>query len=77
MNKNFEIRGIGLIWGIETHDGKIAKKISTECFKNGLIVERAGRDNSVVKLMPALTIEDDVLEKGLEILKQTIEKIDK
>ena len=77
LNKNFEIRGIGLIWGIETHDGKIAKKISTECFKNGLIVERAGRDNSVVKLMPALTIEDDVLEKGLEILKQTIEKIDK
>ena len=77
LNKNFEIRGIGLIWGIETHDEKIAKKISTECFKNGLIVERAGRDNSVVKLMPALTIEDDVLEKGLEILKQTIEKIDK
>ena len=77
LNKNFEIRGIGLIWGIETHDEKIAKKISTECFKNGLIVERAGRDNSVVKLMPALTIEDDVLEKGLEILKQTIEKLDK
>ena len=77
INSNIEIRGIGLIWGIETHNETIAKKISTDCFKSGLIVERAGRDNSVVKLMPALTIEDDVLEKGLEILKQTIEKIDK
>lgn len=74
LNKNFEIRGIGLIWGIETHDGVLAKKISTECFKNGLIVERAGRDNSVVKLMPALTIDDATLEKGLNILKDTIKE---
>lgn len=74
LNKNFEIRGIGLIWGIETHDGVFAKKISTECFKNGLIVERAGRNNSVVKLMPALTTDDEILEKGLNILKDTIKE---
>ncbi|MGN1326802.1 MAG: diaminobutyrate--2-oxoglutarate transaminase [Clostridia bacterium] len=74
LNKNFEIRGIGLIWGIETHNGALAKKISTECFKNGLIVERAGRDNSVVKLMPALTTDDETLEKGLKILKDTIKE---
>ena len=72
LNKNFEIRGIGLIWGVETHDGNLAKKISMECFKNGLIVERAGRNNSVVKLMPALTIDDETLIKGLNILKETI-----
>lgn len=72
ISKDFEIRGIGLIWGIETHNGVLAKKISTECFKAGLIVERAGRDNSVVKLMPALTIDDETLLKGLNILKDTI-----
>lgn len=74
LNEKFEIRGIGLIWGIETHDGKLAKEISQECFKNGLIVERAGRNNSVVKLMPALTIDDNTLIKGLSILKKIIEK---
>ena len=52
----------------------LLKKISTECFKNGLIVERAGRDNSVVKLMPALTTDDETLEKGLKILKNTIKE---
>ena len=72
LSKDFEIRGIGLIWGVETHNGTLAKKISTECFKAGLIVERAGRDNSVVKLMPALTIDDETLIKGLNILKETI-----
>lgn len=75
LGKNFEIRGIGLIWGVETHDGALAKQISTECFKSGLIVERAGRNNSVVKLMPALTIDDDTLEKGLNILKETVKKM--
>lgn len=77
LNKNFEIRGIGLIWGVETHDGALAKQISVHCFKSGLIVERAGRNNSVVKLMPALTIDDELLLKGLNILKDTIKKIEK
>lgn len=74
LNKNFEIRGIGFIWGIETHDGVLAKKISKECFKVGLIVERAGRGDSVVKIMPALITDEETLEKGLNILKETIKK---
>lgn len=74
INSKIEIRGIGLIWGIETHDGVIAKKISMKCFENGLIVERAGRNNSVVKLMPALIVDDQTLLKGLNILKKTVEE---
>ncbi len=74
LSKDYEIRGIGLIWGIETNNGKLAEKISINAFKKGLIVERAGRDNSVIKLMPALTIDDDLLVKGLDILKDVMEK---
>ena len=75
MNKKIEIRGIGFIWGIETHDEKIAKEISKKAFKNGLIVERAGRDNSVVKIMPALTIDEETLLKGLNILKDSAKEV--
>lgn len=74
LDDKIEIRGIGLIWGIELHDGKIAKKVSINCFKSGLIVERAGRENSIVKIMPALTVEDEILIKGLELLKENIEQ---
>jgi len=74
INSKFEIRGIGLIWGIETHDGVLAKTISTNCFKSGLIVERAGRNNSVVKIIPPLTIEDKTLLEGLNVLKKELEK---
>lgn len=75
LGKDFEIRGIGLIWGIETHNEALAKEISKKCFEAGLIVERAGRENSVVKVMPPLVIEDETLNKGLEILKEITEKV--
>jgi diaminobutyrate-2-oxoglutarate transaminase len=75
LGKDFEIRGIGLIWGIETHNEALAKEISKKCFEAGLIVERAGRENSVVKVMPPLVIEDEVLNKGLGILKEITEKV--
>lgn len=78
MDKNIvpmgaKVRGIGLIWGIEVKDGAEALRIANECFKNGLIIERAGRDNNVVKLMPALTIPDDQLLRGLEIIKNAMQ----
>lgn len=75
LGKDFEIRGIGLIWGIETHNEALAKEISKKCFEAGLIVERAGRENSVVKVMPPLVIEDEILNRGLEILKEITEKV--
>ena len=71
---NAEVRGIGAILGIEVYKDSISKSIVKECFKNGLIIERAGRDNSVVKLMPALTISDDLLIKGLNIIKNAMDK---
>lgn len=75
INKEIEIRGIGLIWGVETHNEEIAKTISKKAFKSGLIVERAGRNNTVVKIMPPLVIDDSTLNKGLNILKETIKNV--
>lgn len=63
-----DIRGIGMIWGIDVHTGKLSGEITKKCFEKGLIIERAGRDNSVVKLMPALTMPDEQLLKGLAII---------
>ena len=74
IDKDIRIRGIGFIWGIETYNEEKAKKISKKAFKKGLVVERAGRNNSVVKIMPALTIDDKTLEKGLNILKEVVKE---
>lgn len=80
-------RGIGVIYGIDfsrlAGDNsvidveKIGKLIQEECFNNGLIIERAGRHNSVMKIMPALTISDDELLCGLEILVNALKNVTK
>lgn len=70
-----EIRGIGCVWGIDVGDEQKAAAISKACFDNGVIIERAGRDNSVVKPMPALTIPDELLIKGLNIIKDAVDSV--
>ncbi len=67
-------RGIGLIWGIDFMkiDAKKALDCSHACFDRGLVIELAGRHDSVLKLMPALTIEDEVLTEGLNIIKDSV-----
>lgn len=71
-SSDIAVRGIGCIWGIDVKDGNKALAVTKQCFENGLIIERAGRQNSVVKLMPALTISDELLMKGLDIIKNAV-----
>ena len=62
------VSGMGLMIGIETE--KDAGDIINECIKNGVLVIKA---KSKVRLLPALNIPDDLLEKAIEILKKACE----
>ena len=75
LGNNQEIRGIGLIFGIEFGDGKLARKVLDKCFEKHLIVELAGRGDSVVKIMPSLVIDDELLMKGLDIIKDSVKEV--
>ena len=74
LNSKIEIRGRGLIWAIDT--SKVpdanASELVKACFNNHLILETCGRNDAALKLLPALTIEDDLLIDGLQIIEQTI-----
>lgn len=70
-----EVRGIGMIWGIEVYKGEYSDAITKKCFEHGLIIERAGRNNSVVKLMPALTMTEQQLLDGLAIICQAVNDV--
>ena len=74
LKDNMSIRGIGLIWGIDFNDGKLSRAVLDKCFEKGLIIELAGRNDGVLKIMPALTIEDELLIKGLDIVKDSIKE---
>lgn len=69
------IRGLGMIWGVDLSafgDPELAQRVSSRCYELGLIIESAGRQGAVIKIMPPLTIEMDLLERGCAILRQAI-----
>lgn len=68
-------RGIGLIWGIDFLNGVKSRKILDRCFEKGLIIELAGRNDSVLKILPSLVIDNETLLKGLNIIKESILEI--
>lgn len=66
------LKGRGMIRGIELSDPALAQQIKTEAFRRKLVVETCGPTDSVLKLMPPLTIETEVLDDGLDILAKSI-----
>ena len=76
LDSRLKLRGIGLIWGIdcsEFPDKNFSDKVTRKAFDLKLIIELAGRDNSVVKLMPPLVIDKETLIEGLKALKAAFE----
>lgn len=67
-----DIRGKGLLIGIELQDAVIDKIgfIQSECAKNGLLVLTAG--HGVIRLAPALNIKKKVIKEGLSILDKVL-----
>jgi len=69
------LRGRGFIQGIAFENHELAGKASAKCFEHGLVIETAGIDDQVLKLLPPLTISDEDLEKGLSIIEEAVMKL--
>ncbi|MGY6630259.1 MAG: diaminobutyrate--2-oxoglutarate transaminase [Wenzhouxiangella sp.] len=68
-------RGRGLIQGIEFDDAGLAGEASAAAFEMGLIIETAGVDDQVLKLLPPLMIPEADLEAGLDIVEKAVLKV--
>src|SRR5690554_1112872 len=68
-------KGRGLMQGLECRNGEIAEKISRAAFERGLIIETAGNRGQVVKCFCPLTIHEEDLKQGLDIIEQSIESV--
>lgn len=87
MHEKYEIigdmRGIGLMAGVEFVKNRKTKEpakeersqILSECLKNGLIIIGAGAYNNVIRFLPPLTISEELLNKGLDILETAVKAV--
>jgi diaminobutyrate-2-oxoglutarate transaminase len=67
-----QVRGRGLIWGIDFAVPNQASQVSKRCFEKRLIAETAGRNGSVLKLLPPLNIDMNLLDRGCRIVADSI-----
>jgi 4-aminobutyrate aminotransferase-like enzyme len=63
-----DVRGVGLMIGVELRDGLTAAAVQQQCFDEGLLVLTCGPHDNVLRLIPPLTITDDEFAQGLGIL---------
>lgn len=71
---SFAVRGRGMALGFDCQMSEIAEATSRKAFEKGLIVERCGPVDQVVKFLPALTIDFDTLNQGLEIFEEALDQ---
>ena len=68
----FSVRGRGMMQGLVSEDADLTAKIAGEAFANGLVIETSGSKDEVLKVLAPLTIDDELLRKGLEIIEQSV-----
>jgi 4-aminobutyrate aminotransferase/(S)-3-amino-2-methylpropionate transaminase len=77
-----EVRGLGPMLAMEfvkdpktkEPDPEISTAIIKTALNKGLVLLKAGLYNNCVRLHPPLTIEDELLEKGMNILEESLEE---
>jgi 4-aminobutyrate aminotransferase-like enzyme len=67
-----EIRGIGLLIGIELSDDQIAGKVLEECFRRHLLVGLGGASRNVIRIEPPLTFTTEMADQTVAILKEAL-----
>ena len=84
-----DIRGKGLMLGVEFIDpngpidvmghpmpsGEIAAKVQRLCFENKLIMEKGGRDGSVMRCLCALNVKDDEISFMLDVFEKVVKEV--
>jgi len=77
-----DVRGIGAMVAMELVKGRVTREpdpalttaILHACHDRGLAILKAGLYDNVIRLLPPLTISDDELRRGLDMLEQSVEE---
>jgi 4-aminobutyrate aminotransferase/(S)-3-amino-2-methylpropionate transaminase len=80
-----DIRGRGAMVGIELVSDRarktpiptdVMKSIMRGCLQRGVVVLKAGQHDNVLRLLPPLTIDEDLLEEGLSVVDEVLSGVD-
>nr|WP_243686772.1 hypothetical protein [Methanobacterium formicicum] len=64
-----------MIYGLKVPLMGFSSSVSEEAFSRYLLIELAGANDDVLKLLPPLTIENDLLREGLQIIEDSVQVV--
>ena len=75
-----DVRGRGAMVAMELVDDRRTKhpakhaagRVIEECYRQGVIVLKAGTYDNVIRFLPPLTITDDLLEEGFDVVEKAL-----
>ncbi len=78
-----DIRGLGAMQAIEfvvdndptNPDGELTAKLIDNCLQRGLLLISAGTYKNVIRILSPLVISNELLNQGLDILEEELQKI--
>ncbi len=68
-----DVRGLGLMLGVEFHKKEIRNKVITRLFQNKLLVLPSGV--KTIRILPPLVITEEEISKGLDIFEKVLNEI--
>ena len=68
-----DVRGVGLMLGVEFPSGQLAEEVQLACFRRGLLVLEAGE--SAVRLSPPLVVTADECRTALRLFTEAVEEV--
>ena len=67
-----QLKGRGMMQGIDVGSGDLAASICATCFEHGLIIETSGAHDEVVKVLAPLSIPQSQFAAGLDTLETAV-----
>ncbi|MFA5521603.1 MAG: diaminobutyrate--2-oxoglutarate transaminase [Castellaniella sp.] len=70
------VRGRGLLQGLVCEDRpELAGLFAARAFAHGLVIETSGARDEVLKLLPSLTMDEELLDLGLAIIERSVAEV--
>lgn len=70
-----QVRGIGLMWGVQLIKDIPANDFANECLNEGLLVVPAG--SNTVRLLPPLIVQKKQIDQAIDTLREVLSKVGK
>jgi 4-aminobutyrate aminotransferase len=70
-----DVRGLGLMLGVDFGDSAVVKNILTFCLAKGLVLISTGGDGTVIRFVPPLIVKKQEIDQALKIFELALKHV--